>query len=89
MISYSKLGLPKILKFQSYEEQFILYPMTPFSLAETTSPFFRTVHQLFAMEADPEVDIMLLNTVQGIRRVDDVVGEDGLRVERSARIIRV
>ena len=45
--------------------------------------------QLFVMEADPEVDIMLLNAVQGIRRVNDVVGKDGLRVERSARIIRV
>ena len=43
--------------------------------------------QLFVMEADPEVDIMLLNAVQGIRRVNDVVGKDGLRVERSARII--
>ena len=44
--------------------------------------------QLFVMEADPEVDIMLLNAVQGIRQVDDVVGEDRLRVERSACIIR-
>ena len=44
--------------------------------------------QLFVMEADPEVDIML-NAVQGIRRVNDVVGKDGLRVERSARIIPV
>ena len=40
------------------------------------------------MEADPAVDIVLLNAVQGNRQVDDMVGKDRLRVESGARIVR-
>ena len=40
--------------------------------------------QLFKMEADPAVDIVLLNGVQGNRQVDDVVGKDRLGGERRS-----
>ena len=36
------------------------------------------------MEADPAVDIVLLNGVQGNRQVDDVVGKDRLGGERRS-----